>query len=80
MSAPESPLAALPVRDQESVMRTLESLRTGFMNRDADALVDVYSDDADWINAFGSVKKGGSEIVDYLRGLFADANFDAGVV
>ena len=30
------------------------------------------------MNAFGSVKKGRAEIVDYLRDLFADANFNAG--
>jgi uncharacterized protein (TIGR02246 family) len=38
----------------------------------------VYSDDADWVNAFGTVRTGRAEIVAYLRGLFADANFDAG--
>lgn len=40
----------------------------------------VYSEDADWVNAFGSVKKGSSQIIPYLEGLFADANFDAGKV
>jgi hypothetical protein len=30
------------------------------------------------VNAFGTVKKGSGEIVPYLNGLFADANFDAG--
>src|SRR5262249_36117522 len=39
---------------------------------------DVYSDDADWVNAFGTVKKGGPAIVEYLRGLFADPNFARG--
>ena len=38
----------------------------------------MYSADADWVNAFGSVKKGSEEIVAYLRGLFADGNFNAG--
>jgi len=37
-------------------------------------LTGVYSDDADWVNAFGSVKRGNLEIVNYLRGLFADDN------
>jgi hypothetical protein len=36
----------------------------------------VYSDDADRINAFGTVKHGRDDIVADLRGLFADANFD----
>ena len=38
----------------------------------------MYSDDADWVNAFGTVKRGSKEIVDYLRGLFADDNFNRG--
>jgi ketosteroid isomerase-like protein len=38
----------------------------------------VYSDDADWVNAFGTVKRGRDEIVDYLRGLFSDDNFNQG--
>ena len=51
---------------------------TGFRDRDAEALQAVYSDDADWVNAFGTVKRGREEIVDYLRGLFADDNFNRG--
>jgi uncharacterized protein (TIGR02246 family) len=58
----------------------LIALRTGFQDRDADKLVGVYSADADWVNAFGSVKKGSEEILTYLRGLFADANFNAGTL
>jgi uncharacterized protein (TIGR02246 family) len=50
----------------------------GFQERDADKLANVYSSDADWVNAFGSVKKDGGEIVAYLRGLFTDDNFNAG--
>jgi uncharacterized protein (TIGR02246 family) len=38
------------------------------------------TDDADWVNAFGSVKHGRQEIITYLRGLFADANFNAGTL
>ena len=41
-------------------------------------MANIYSDDADWVNAFGTVKKGADEIVPYLRGLFADANFAQG--
>jgi uncharacterized protein (TIGR02246 family) len=71
-------LSSLPQADQDAITMTLLSLLQGFSARDAEALVDVYSDDADWVNAFGSVKKGRDDIVSYLRGLFADANFNAG--
>ena len=71
-------LSSLPQADQDAIGTTLISLLSGFQERDADKLVNVYSADADWVNAFGSVKKGGDEIVAYLRGLFADDNFNAG--
>jgi uncharacterized protein (TIGR02246 family) len=73
-------LSSLPQPDQEAIATTLMSLLTGFRERNADALVNVYSADADWVNAFGSVKRGATEIVDYLRGLFADENFNAGTL
>jgi uncharacterized protein (TIGR02246 family) len=38
----------------------------------------VYSDDADWVNASGTVKRGREAIVGYLTGLFADDNFNRG--
>jgi uncharacterized protein (TIGR02246 family) len=71
-------LEAMPEKDQEAIGRTLGALLTGFGQRNADLLVGVYADDADWVNAFGTVKTGAAQIVEYLRGLFADANFDAG--
>jgi uncharacterized protein (TIGR02246 family) len=77
---PPAGLSALATRDQEAITRTLTSLLAGFRERDADKLTDVYSDDADWVNAFGSVKQGRQEILTYLRGLFADANFNAGTL
>lgn len=82
MTAEHSPagLSALATRDQEAITRTLTSLLAGFRERDADKLTDVYSDDANWVNAFGSVKQGRQEILTYLRGLFADANFNAGTL
>ena len=73
-----SDLSSLPQADQDAIGITLIALLTGFRERDADKLVGVYTDDADWVNAFGSVKKGSNEIVAYLRGLFADDNFNAG--
>jgi uncharacterized protein (TIGR02246 family) len=71
-------LSSLSHADQDAIGVTLISLLSGFQQRDADQLVTVYSADADWVNAFGSVKKGGPEIVAYLRGLFSDDNFNAG--
>ena len=73
-----SDLSSLPQADQDAIGTTLIALLTGFRERDADKLVGVYTDDADWVNAFGSVKKGSNEIVAYLRALFADDNFNAG--
>ncbi len=73
-------LSSLPQADQEAIGSTLITLRAGFQERDADRLVSVYSSDADWVNAFGTVKKGREDIVSYLRGLFADDNFNAGAL
>ena len=68
----------LPPDDQQAIGKTLLTLLAGIRDRDAEALHAVYSDDADWVNAFGTVKHGREEIVDYLRGLFADDNFNRG--
>jgi uncharacterized protein (TIGR02246 family) len=68
----------LPPDDQQTIGKTLLTLLKGFRDRDAAALHAVYSDDADWVNAFGTVKRGREEIVDYLSGLFADDNFNRG--
>jgi hypothetical protein len=62
--------SGLPSDDQQAIGKTLLTLLTSFRDRD--------SDDADWVNAFGTVKRGREEIVDYLRGLFADDNFNRG--
>jgi uncharacterized protein (TIGR02246 family) len=68
----------LPAADQQAIGTTLLTLLTGFRERDATALLAVYSDDADWVNAFGTVKRGCQHIVDYLRCLFANDNFNRG--
>ena len=79
MAPPQSSdISSLPQTDQDAIGLTLISLMTGFQERDSEKLVGVYSPDADWVNAFGSVKKGSGEIVEYLRGLFADDNFNSG--
>ena len=71
-------IETLATADRHQVLTTLGALFSGFAARDVDMLTGVYSDDADWVNAFGSVKRGNLEIVNYLRGLFADDNFNAG--
>jgi uncharacterized protein (TIGR02246 family) len=71
-------LSSLPQPDQDAIGQTLLALMVGFQERDVDKLGDIYSSDADWVNAFGTVKKGSAAILNYLRGLFADANFNAG--
>src|ERR1700735_4573987 len=73
-------ISSLPQADQDAIGATLISLMTGFRERDAEKLIGVYSSDADWVNALGTVKKGGEEIVQYLRGLFSDDNFNAGTL
>ncbi len=73
-------IASLPQEDQDAIAVTLLSLMSGFRERDAEKLVGVYTADADWVNAFGTVKRGGEEIVAYLRGLFSDDNFNAGTL
>ncbi len=71
-------ISTLSQADQDAIGTTLLALLGGFQARAADQLANVYSADADWVNAFGTVKRGGPEIVEYLRGLFADDNFNAG--
>ncbi len=73
-----SDLSSLPQADQDAIAQTLVALLTGFRERNAEKLVGVYTPDADWVNAFGTQKKGCEEIVAYLRGLFSDDNFNAG--
>jgi len=50
-------LSSLPQADQDAIGTTLISLLAGFRERDAEKLVGIYTSDADWVNAFGSVKK-----------------------
>src|SRR6185437_15119093 len=73
-------LDTIPAGEHAAIRATLGSLLAGFAHRNIALLENVYADDADWVNAFGSVKKGRVAILDYLRGLFADANFNAGAL
>jgi uncharacterized protein (TIGR02246 family) len=73
-------LSTLPQADQEAIGATLIALQSGFRERNTGNLDAVYTGDADWVNAFGTVKKGSEEIIAYLHGLFADENFNAGTL
>jgi uncharacterized protein (TIGR02246 family) len=72
--------SSLPQADQDAITTTLVALSSGFQAREVSQLNEVYSGDADWVNAFGTVRKGRDQILDYLRGLFADDNFNAGTL
>jgi uncharacterized protein (TIGR02246 family) len=72
--------SSLPQADRDAIAATLLALSSGFQTRDVTQLANIYSSDADWVNAFGTVKKGSEQIVNYLRGLFADDNFNAGTL
>ena len=63
LAADSNDISSLPQADQDAIGATLISLMTGFQERDAEKLVGIYTSDADWVNAFGTVKKGGDEIV-----------------
>jgi uncharacterized protein (TIGR02246 family) len=73
-------LDSLPRSDQDAVTKTLSALLEGFQQRNADRLTGIYSSTANWVNAFGTSKRGGTEIVAYLRGLFSNDNFNAGTL
>ena len=51
-------LSSLPQADQDAIATTLGRLLTGFSERDAETLVGIYAPDVDWVNAFGTVKRG----------------------
>lgn len=64
--------------DAEAIGDTLTRLAEAFARHDASLLQGVYTDDADWTNAFGTTLKGSDAIVAYLERLFADSRFAAG--
>jgi uncharacterized protein (TIGR02246 family) len=64
--------------DQQAVGEVMMRVATAFRGLDASGLEEVYSEDADWTNAFGTTKKGAAEIAAYLERLFADPHFAAG--
>jgi uncharacterized protein (TIGR02246 family) len=64
--------------DEAAIGQVLMALGGAFRELDADAAAPLYTDDADWVNAFGTRVDGRNEIVAYLRTLFADERFAAG--
>jgi uncharacterized protein (TIGR02246 family) len=64
--------------DETAVYEVLLKIGAAFRGLDATGVEDLYVQDADWTNAFGTTLKGSREIAEYLRALFADAHFAAG--
>lgn len=64
--------------DEAMIGAVLERLYAGFSRRDARLIDGIYTDDADWTNAFGRRLIGNRAIVAYLTELFADSNFADG--
>jgi uncharacterized protein (TIGR02246 family) len=64
--------------DEAAVGAVLVALGHAFRELDAASAAPLYTDDADWVNAFGTARHGRDEIVSYLERLFADERFAAG--
>jgi uncharacterized protein (TIGR02246 family) len=64
--------------DEKLIGSVLEQLYEGFVRRDATLIDGLYTDDADWTNAFGRQVIGNKAIIAYLAELFADRNFADG--
>jgi uncharacterized protein (TIGR02246 family) len=64
--------------DETAVYEVLLTIGAAFRGLDATGVEDLYVEDADWTNAFGTTLKGNREIAGYLRDLFADEHFAAG--
>ncbi|WP_182347148.1 SgcJ/EcaC family oxidoreductase [Tomitella gaofuii] len=64
--------------DAAAIEKTLTTLLMAFATNNADDIDTVYTDDAEWTNAFGHRLKGRRQIADYLAELFADPRFTAG--
>ena len=61
--------------DEAEITTVLLTLATGFLHRDADSLINVYSPDADWTDADGTTRHGRDDIIEYHRAMFADKDF-----
>jgi uncharacterized protein (TIGR02246 family) len=61
--------------DEERIVHTLITVATASTTRDPHALGTVYACDADWIDAFGTVRHGRQAIIERLDRLVADPRF-----
>jgi uncharacterized protein (TIGR02246 family) len=61
--------------DEAEIATVLLTLATSLFQRDADSLRNVYSVDADWIDANGTSRHGRDDIIAYHRAMFADEEF-----
>lgn len=64
--------------EEESIGDVLIALGMGFANRDAEAVASLYTEDAEWLNAFGDWRQGRDEILAEMEHLFSSPDFTAG--
>lgn len=68
--------------NQEDAEKTigdmLMTLANAFAQTTIEGVADLYAEDAEWTNAFGTSRHGRDAIIAYLEVLFADPNFNAG--
>jgi len=64
--------------EEAAVGEVLMRLGQAFARGDTAGIGELYAEDADWTNAFGTSRHGRDAIVDYLEKLFADKRFAAG--
>lgn len=69
-----------PSSEEEAVGMVLFQMAGGFATRDADMAASVYTDDAEWINAFGDRAVGQEAIHEKLTEVFASEEFGAGEI
>lgn len=66
--------------EEEAVGNVLFTMAMGFATRDANMAASVYTEDAEWINAFGDTATGREEIRAKLADVFSTEEFDAGQI
>lgn len=57
--------------DAEAIAEVMNQLGEGWGSSDPEAVAAVYTDDAEWTNAFGDVVRGSDELEDYLGWLLS---------
>ncbi len=58
--------------DREAIMNVLRMSGQAWGEGDAKKLASFYSDDAEWMNAFGQIRRSSADIEHYLTELFAE--------